>query len=33
MWTAIQGILTSGKSVIGIGALVILFAILAKKGL
>ena len=33
MWQAIQGILTSGKAVIGIGALVILFAILAKKGL
>ena len=33
MWEAIQGILTSGKAVIGIGALVILFAILAKKGL
>lgn len=33
MWEAIQGILTSGKAVIGIGALVILLAILAKKGL
>lgn len=36
MWEAIQGILTSEnflKSVVGIGALVILFAILVKKGL
>lgn len=36
MWEAIQGVLTSDnfwKSVIGIGALVILFAVLAKKGL
>ena len=36
MWTALQEILTSNnfwKTVIGIGALVILFAILAKKGL
>ena len=36
MWQAIQGILTDGnflQSVIGIGALVILFAILAKIGL
>ena len=36
MWTALQEILTSDnfwKTVIGIGALVILFAILAKKGL
>ena len=33
MWEAIQGILTSGKAVLGIGVLVILFAVLAKKGL
>lgn len=33
MWEAIQGILTSGKAVLGIGILVILFAVLAKKGL
>ena len=36
MWEAIQEVLTSDnflKSVIGIGALVILFAVLAKKGL
>ena len=36
MWQAIQGILTSDnfwKAVVGIGALVILFAVLAKKGL
>ena len=36
MWQAIQGILTSDnfwKAVVGIGALVILLAILAKKGL
>lgn len=36
MWQAIQAVLTSEnfwKSVIGIGALIILFAILAKKGL
>lgn len=36
MWQAIQGILTSDnfwKVVVGIGALVILFAVLAKKGL
>lgn len=36
MWEAIQGVLTSDnfwKSVIGIGSLVILFAVLAKKGL
>ena len=36
MWEAIQGILTSDnfwKSVVGIGSLVILLAILAKKGL
>ena len=36
MWEAIQGVLTSDnffKSVIGVGILVILFAILAKKGL
>ncbi len=36
MWQAIQGILTSDnfwKTVVGIGALVILFAILVKKGL
>lgn len=36
MWNAIQGILTDGnflKSVIGIGALIILFAVIAKKGL
>ena len=36
MWDALQGILTSEnflKSVVGIGALVILFAILVKKGL
>lgn len=33
MWEAIQSILTSGKAVLGIGILVILFAILAKKGL
>ena len=36
MWEALQGILTSDnfwKTIVGIGALVILFAILAKKGL
>lgn len=36
MWQAIQGILTSDnfwKAVVGIGALIILFAILVKKGL
>lgn len=33
MWEAIQGILTSGKAVLGIGVLVILFAVLVKKGL
>lgn len=33
MWEAIQGILTSGKAVLGIGVLVVLFAVLAKKGL
>lgn len=36
MWEAIQGILTSDnfwKSVVGIGSLVILFAVLVKKGL
>ena len=36
MWEAIQGILTSDnfwKTVVGIGALVILFAVLVKKGL
>lgn len=36
MWQAIQGVLTSDnlwQSVIGIGALIILFAILTKKGL
>ena len=33
MWEAIQGILTSGKAVLGIGALIILLAVLAKKGL
>lgn len=36
MWEAIQGVLTSDnfwKSVIGIGVLIILFAVLAKKGL
>ena len=33
MWEAIQGILTSSKAVLGIGALIILLAVLAKKGL
>lgn len=33
MWEAIQGILTSGKAVLGIGVLIILFAVLVKKGL
>ena len=33
MWEAMQGILTSGKAVLGIGALIILLAVLAKKGL
>lgn len=33
MWEAIQGILTSGKAVLGIGALIILLAILVRKGL
>ena len=33
MWETIQGILTSGKAVLGIGALIILLAVLAKKGL
>lgn len=36
MWQAIQGVLTSDnfwKSVIGVGALIILFAVLVKKGL
>lgn len=33
MWEAILGILTSGKGLIGIGALIILLAILARKGL
>lgn len=33
MWEAIQGILTSGKAVLGIGALIILLAVLTKKGL
>lgn len=33
MWEAIQGVLTSGKAVLGIGVLIILFAVLVKKGL
>lgn len=33
MWEAILGILTSGKGLIGIGTLIILLAILARKGL
>lgn len=33
MWEAIQGILASGRAVLGIGALIILLAVLAKKGL
>lgn len=33
MWEAMQVVLTSGKAVLGIGALIILLAVLAKKGL
>lgn len=33
MWEAIQGVLTSGKAVLGIGLLITLFAVLVKKGL